>query len=210
TRTQMVEDLIRSAVAAVGYSGQTLEVISVEVADTPVHNLAGLLQGLETRHRFGQGMRSAPMQEIEIKAVRLKPLQAALAGRHRALARCIMGVDLAHEVNAIPQAAHRLPDDLLSHALAVHFGRVDQPNPKLKPQLERRHFVPPVPSALSHPACAKPQSRKPHTRLERSRSHFAPLRSAPPPAILRMCLPGSLASGPRPSNNPKKKPIRLN
>src|SRR5262245_43332267 len=121
-------------------------------------------------------MRSPPVQEIEIKAIGLEPLQAALAGRQSALARGIVGIDLAHEVDAIAQATHRLPDDLLGHALAVHFGRVDQSNPKLKSQLERRHLRRPVRSALSHPPRAKPKYRNLHTVLGRHRPHLHLLR----------------------------------
>src|SRR5262245_854781 len=148
-------------------------------------------------------MGPTPVQEIEIKAVGLEPLQAALAGRHRALARRIVGIDLAHEVDAIAQAAHRLPDNLLGHPLAVHFGRVDQSHSELKSQLERPHFRAPLRFALPHTPRAKPKYRHPCTALERHRSHLQLLcfgaAITPPQALpFRAPYPGA-----RNSNSPK-------
>jgi len=64
---------LAAQIAAVGHAGQFVQVVGVEVADPPIPDLAGLLQGLEGFDRLGQRMRAAPVQEIEVNSVGPEP-----------------------------------------------------------------------------------------------------------------------------------------
>ena len=172
-RAQMVEHLVGDAVAAVGHAGQLVEVARVEVADAPAPDLAGLLQGLEGFDRLGQRMRAAPVQEVEVEPVGAEPLQAALAGGDGAFARGVVRIDLADEIDLVAQAPHGLADDLLGDALAVHLGRIDQPDAELEPQLDGGHLGRPLGLALAHAPSAQPEHRDLLACLERHGSHSA-------------------------------------
>ena len=140
-------------------------------------------------------MRAAPVQEIEIEPVGLEPLQAALAGDDGAFARSVVGVDLADEIDLVAQAPHGLADDLLGLALAVHLGRVDQPDAELEPQLEGLQLGPPFRLALAHAPGTEAQHRHFLARRERHAPHL--------PLPWLFALPSILTSGSWRSNSPR-------
>ena len=75
---QIIEDLIRGA--AFPARGEKLShVLGVEVAHSPMADLAGAAQGFEGLDGLGERHFAAPMQEIEVDTVRAEPPQAALA-----------------------------------------------------------------------------------------------------------------------------------
>ena len=126
------------------------------------------------------------MQQIEIEPVGLQPLEAALAGRNGALARGVVRIDLAHQEDLVAPAGHGLRQHFLGSALAVHLGRIDQPDAEIEPELDRRHLGRPLRLALAHAPRAEPQHRHLVTAFEGHRSHL--------PLLVRSCLPNSSPS----------------
>src|SRR6185437_6637511 len=74
------------------------------------------------------------MKEIEIKPVGAEPLQAALAGGHRAAAGGIVRVDLADQEDLVAAAGDDLADHFLGAALAIHLGGIDQRHAEGEPE----------------------------------------------------------------------------
>ncbi len=169
---EVIEHLVGRAVLALRHARQLVHVVDVEVAHAPGVDLAVLLQGLEGLHRLGQRIGAAPMQEIEIEPIRLEPLQAALAGGNRPLARGVVRIDLADEEEIVAPPGDGLADDGLRHAFAVHLGRIDQPHAELDPQLHRRQLGRPLGRALAHAPGAEPQHRHLLSVLELHGSHL--------------------------------------
>jgi len=66
------------------------------------------------------------MQEIEIDAVGLEPLETPLAGGDHAGPRRVLGLDLADDEAVVAAPFDRLGNDLLGTAFRVKLGRVDQ------------------------------------------------------------------------------------
>ena len=134
---QMIEHLVGNAVGAVGNAAQLGHVLGVEIGHAPVAELAIGLELLEGGDRLGQRMRAAPVQQVEIDAVRLETLQAALAGGDGACARGVVRIDLADEEDLIAPARHGVGHDLLRPALAIHLGGIDEVRPRSRPSLQR-------------------------------------------------------------------------
>ena len=170
-RAQVIEHLVGGAVAAAGHAGELGHVAGVEVADAPVADLAVLAEGLEGLDRLGQRVGAAPVQEVEVEAVGLEALEAALAGGDGALARGVVGIDLADEVDVVAQGAHGVADDLLGLALAVHLGGVDEAQAELEAELHRLELGGPLGGALAHAPGAETQHRHLLTTLQRHRAH---------------------------------------
>src|SRR5262245_35302444 len=150
---------------------QLLEVIDIEIADAPVADLARPFESFEGLDGFGQRVRTAPVQQVEVETVGLQAAQAALAGGNRSLARGVVRVDLADEVEAVTLAGHRLPDDLLGAALAVHFGGVEQPHAEIKTKLERLDLGAALALALAHAPGAEAQHGNAFTGFQGNRPH---------------------------------------
>lgn len=60
--------------------GHFIQVIDIEVADTPGEDLAGALELMEGFHGFGEGVAAAPVQQVAIQMVRLETAQRGFAG----------------------------------------------------------------------------------------------------------------------------------
>ncbi len=83
---RFVKDLVGGgrAVAQFGH------VVDVEVGHAPAGDLAGCPQPLERLDRFGEGRAAAPVQQVQVDAVRAQPREAVVAGRfHRPPARVV-------------------------------------------------------------------------------------------------------------------------
>ena len=120
-----------------GKRGRFLHVVGVEIADAIVEDFSGLLERGERFERLRQRLAAAPVQQIDVEAVGLEPLEAALAGRDGAAPRGVVRIDLADQAYFVAPARDRLGDDLLGAAFAVHLGGVDQRDAEIEPELQR-------------------------------------------------------------------------
>src|ERR1700704_6468877 len=76
---QVIEDLVGRSVSAINESPKLDHVYHVKIADTPIANFACIDQRGKGVERFLEGYIAAPVQQIEIEAVRSKAPQAVLA-----------------------------------------------------------------------------------------------------------------------------------
>jgi hypothetical protein len=90
------------------------------------------------------------MQEIEIEAVGVEPLQAPLAGGDDAGVRGILRQHLAHDKHLVAASLDGLGHDPLGLSVAIHLGGVDQPHAELEAELERGDLLGPATRALAH------------------------------------------------------------
>ena len=81
---------------AVGQRKQLLQVVPIEIGDTPVANPAGRSQLLETSDRLGESDVPAPMQQIQIEVIGLEPGEASLAGGNDTALAGVVRIDLAY------------------------------------------------------------------------------------------------------------------
>lgn len=98
---------------------------NVEVRDTPGADLALRFQRLEGLHRLGEGMATAPVQQVELDMVGAEALEAGFTGGDRAGAAGIVGQDLADKEHLVAPSFDRFTDDFLGTAIGIHFRRVD-------------------------------------------------------------------------------------
>src|SRR6185369_3782224 len=87
---EIVEHLVGGDGVAAGKRGKLLHVVNVEIAHAPRLDQAVAQKGLKSSQRLSQRVSPAPVQEIEIEAVGVEPLQAPLAGGDGAGARGIL------------------------------------------------------------------------------------------------------------------------
>ena len=90
------------------------------------------------------------MEQVEIDAVGLQALQAALAGGDHPGAAGIVGIDLAYDEDLAPAALDGFGDDLLGPALGIHLGGVDEAHAEIEAEAQRRHLVLVAGPALAH------------------------------------------------------------
>ena len=134
---EVVEHLVGGDGAAARQGGRFFHLVGVEIADAIVEDLSGLLERGKCFERLRERLRAAPVQQIEVEAVGLEPLEAALAGRDDAAPRGVVRIDLADQAHLVAPARDRLGDDLLGAAFAVHLGGVDQGDAEIEPELQR-------------------------------------------------------------------------
>ena len=82
------------------------------------------------------------------------------------LARGIVRIDLADEIDLVAPAGDGLGHDLLGAALAVHLGGVDQVQAEIEAELQRLGLGGPIRAALAHVPRAEPEHRHAFTVLE--------------------------------------------
>ena len=90
------------------------------------------------------------MQEVEVDAVGLQSLQAALAGGDRSLAACVPWIDLADEEDVVAPAGDRLPNHLLGAAFSIHFRPVYQRHAEIDAVAERLDLAGGTARVLAH------------------------------------------------------------
>ena len=88
-----------------------------------------------------------------------EPFQASLAGGDGALAAGILRQHLADDEYLVAPRAHRVGDDALCFAVAIHFRRVDQRDAEIDAMTQRRDFVGAPARALAHAPGAKTEDR---------------------------------------------------
>src|SRR5205807_4901519 len=111
---QVIEDLVRGALLALGNDQQLFDVVDVEVGNTPADDLAVAPQALERSHRLSQRDAAAPVQQIQVETVGSEALEAALAGGDRARRAGIMRINLAHKKNAVTLSGDGFTHELFS------------------------------------------------------------------------------------------------
>ena len=99
------------------------------------------------------------MQEIEIEAVGVEPLQAPLAGGDGAGARGILRQHLAHDEHLVAASPDGLGHDPLGLSVAIHLGGVDQRHAEVEAELERGDLLGAAARALAHAPCALAEAR---------------------------------------------------
>ncbi len=169
---EVIEHLVGRAVVAVRRTNDRCRASGVEVADTPLPDLAVLHQRLEGADGLLDRHRARPMQQIEIEAIGLEPFQAALAGRQHALARGVVRIDLADKENLVAPAGQRLRQHLLGTALAIHLGGVNEPDAEVQGELYGGHLARTLRLALAHPPRADAQHRHLVSALQRCLPHL--------------------------------------
>ena len=90
------------------------------------------------------------MQEVEVEAVGVEALQAALAGGDGAGARGILRQHLAHDEHLVAAPLDGLGHDPLGLSVAIHLGGVDQRHAEVEAELECRDFGVAQAWALAH------------------------------------------------------------
>src|SRR6218665_1813857 len=71
-------------------------------------------------------MFAAPVQQIEVEPVGAEALQAAFAGRQRAIERRIPRIDLRNEKDFVALTGDSATGDGFRPAVGIHFSRVDE------------------------------------------------------------------------------------
>ena len=80
----------------------------------------------------------------------LSRLRLLLAGLDRALRRRVVRQHLADDEQSVAVALHRLGDDLLGDAVAVHLGGVDQGDAEIDAEPQRLDLVGMAAAAFAH------------------------------------------------------------
>jgi hypothetical protein len=96
---------------------------------------------LESLQRLGQRDAAAPVQQVEIDAIRTQPLQAAFAGQHCAAARGVLREHFAHQEYFVAPAADGFGDQFLRGAVTIHLGGIDQRHAEVETRAQRLDFV---------------------------------------------------------------------
>ena len=99
------------------------------------------------------------MQQIEIDHIGLQPLQTAFAGVNNPAIGSIVRIDLRDQKDLVAPACHRLGNDLLGTAFAIHLRRIDQVQSKVETGLQRIDFTQSPSVPLAHAPGTKPQRR---------------------------------------------------
>jgi hypothetical protein len=129
----MIENLVASYAARPDDAPKLFEVVDIEVAHSPRQNLSRLPKDLESRYRFLQRIGSAPIQEIAIQPVRVKPIERSLTCGDGAPRGRIFGQHLRNQEYLLAAAFDCSGNDLLRCACSVHFGRVDVRHSAIEP-----------------------------------------------------------------------------
>ena len=137
---QVIEDLVGGDGVSAGLGTEFFHVVRIEVADTPVTNLALRPEFLETFNGLGQRELATPVQKIKIKAINTKALQAAFAGGHQGTAAGIVRIDLADQENLGAPSFDGFADQLFRGAFAVHFGGINQGHAEINAALQGGNF----------------------------------------------------------------------
>ena len=153
----MVQHLVGGALVAAWNTEQFLHVRGIEIRYAPVADFAFLFQRLERRDRLGQGIRAAPVQQIEIDPIGVQPFQTARAGRRNSGAGGIARIHLTDNENPVPPPLHHLGHHLFGAALGVHLGGVDQRHAEIETQTQRSHLARRLGLALAHVPGAQTQ-----------------------------------------------------
>src|SRR5262249_34528607 len=138
---EIVEDLVGGGGRAAGQRPQLLHVGGIEIADAVVADLAGLLEGNEALDPFRPPRATPPVRQIEMDGVGAERLEAALAGGGDAAARGVVRIDFADDEGLVAAAGEGLADQLLDGALAVHLGRIDERQPEIEAEPQRRDLL---------------------------------------------------------------------
>ena len=132
----MIEHLIAGDPALARHSENLIEIISVEIADAPCADLAGVCEFIERRNGFRERIRSAPMQQIAIEPIGLQSFQRALASCNGATPRGVARQHLGDQKQIVAVARDRLRNDELG--IAIHLGGVDVGHAKFDAAAQRR------------------------------------------------------------------------
>src|SRR5262245_53146198 len=113
-----------------------------------------LPQRLHALDRLGERYVAAPMQEVDVDAIRLQALQAALCGVGEPGPGAVPWIGLGDQEYLLAPALDRLADDFLGLAFAIHLRGVDQRHAEIEAKPDRLHrlaALPPLqfPSALT-------------------------------------------------------------
>jgi hypothetical protein len=151
----------------IGGARQFIEIVDIEVADAPVADAAVGGQGLHRRRGVGQRVFAAPVQQVDVDAVELQALPAAVEGGDGAAPAGVVWIDLADDgqvlachVAGTQRLGHGLPDHLLGAALAVHLGGVDQAVTQCDGLPHRGHFGATPAVVLAHAPGAETECRQ--------------------------------------------------
>jgi hypothetical protein len=123
---QAVDDLVAGYGVTERQISQLCHVGDFEVADAPVAYLALIDQAVEGVDGLLERGGAPPVQEVEIEAIGAQSTQAGLAGSDRVLAGRIRWVDLADEEDLVPPSLDGFPNELLSGAISIQLGGVDE------------------------------------------------------------------------------------
>jgi hypothetical protein len=118
--------LVGDDLAAARFAPCILHVRRLEIAHAIISDFAGTLQGLESIERQFQRDVLTPVKQVEIEIIGLEPLETAFACGDGALARCVLGQNLAVEEDLVTAALDGLSDNLFRTPLSIHLCRVDQ------------------------------------------------------------------------------------
>ncbi len=80
-------------------------------------------QFIECGDGFLQRIRSTPMQQVAVEAIRLQPFQRTLASRDRAAPRCIARQHFRDQKNIVAPVSNGFGNHQLG--VAIHLGGVD-------------------------------------------------------------------------------------
>src|SRR3569833_2153369 len=133
---QVIEHLIARDLPLAGHSEQFIEIVAVEIADTPGADLACALQLLECSDRILERIGARPMQQITVEPVGVEALQRALAGSDGAAPRCVARQHLGDEIHLVAAAGDGIGNYQLG--IAIHLGGVDMSHPEIEAPLQRR------------------------------------------------------------------------
>jgi hypothetical protein len=99
------------------------------------------------------------MQEIEVDAVVLGPLESPFAGSNSAGARRVLGLHFADDETILASPFDGLGDYVLGAAIAIKLGGVDQHHAEIKAKPKRGDLLVEGALALSHAPCALAELR---------------------------------------------------
>src|SRR5262249_13727463 len=145
---EIIEHLIAGDRIAARKRDEFLHVLDVEIAHAPGADEAVALQLLKGGERVLQRIASAPMQEIEIDAVDLEPVEARLASGDGASAGGVLRQHLADDEDLLAAALDGFGHDLLGTAIAIHLRGVDQRHAEVEAEPERRDLAVTIASVL--------------------------------------------------------------
>ena len=123
---QVIEDLVAGKWMPLQRGPRRIQVGDLEIADPERPDLAVVDELLHRPHRFADGISRLPVQEVHVEVIEPQPAQRRLAGLDGAAKARMLRQHFGHDEELFARTAgDSLSDELLSAALAVHFGRVD-------------------------------------------------------------------------------------
>ena len=139
-------------------------VVRVEIADAVIRDLARVFQSFEAFEGLRQRGRSAPVQQVEIDAVRPEPAQALLTCLGHQLSGGVVGVEFAYQEYLFAAPGDGFSHHLFRAAFAVHLSGIDEGHPEIETQPERGGLLPAVGAVLSHTPSSLAEGGDRHTR----------------------------------------------